>query len=76
MKAKVTTPAVNKAYIAHFVTSGKLDVIELWLDKNARSTWAIRTEGASEDLSVKKYALTFRDKSDYDAFRNRFTPAS
>lgn len=76
MKTQVAASAMVKAHVAHFATSGRLDVIETWLNKNAKSGWVLRTEGVSDDLSVKKYALTFRDRSDYNAFRSRFTAAA
>lgn len=76
MKVKIAASAMIKTHVAHLATSGKLDVIETWLGTNAKSAWTIKTEGASDDLSVKRYALTFRDKKDYDAFRVRFTPSS
>ena len=58
--------------VAHFSTSGKVDVVEECLTQNARGKWSISTEGMSEDLQVKKYRVVFAEREDYAKFRARF----
>jgi hypothetical protein len=60
-------------FVAHFSTSGKIDVIENWLKQYARGRWPISTEGISEDLLTKKYRAIFTEREDYAKFRSRFT---
>ncbi len=62
--------------VAHFSTSGKVDVVQEWLTLNAKGKWSISTEGMSDDLQIKKYRVLFSDRDDYAKFRGRFVQSA
>ncbi len=60
-------------FIAHIVTSGRIDTIDSWLGQNAKGKWSIKFEGDNAAGDANKYAIRFSEKSDYSLFRMRFT---
>ncbi|MBL8643999.1 MAG: hypothetical protein JNK21_08690 [Rhodospirillaceae bacterium] len=80
LKARVAAgndAAGDKGFVAHIVTSGRIDVIDDWLSKNAKGRWTIRVEGqgdAEGDVDgPRKYAIRFSTEDDRTNFRERFT---
>lgn len=74
MPNKASKNSAATKFVAHFSTSGKVDVVENWLKQNIAGEWVMRTEGVSEDLSTKRYQLVFSRREDYLKFRSRFSP--